>query len=159
MRSSHREYLMVMNSPIVTSARYFVTIATSGFLLLKAVKNLFFSSHAGRRPCSGCTARDAFYRYLDLLDLGIVEALGFPCLVLLLLLKEHQDALHTAGGHFEVDVPQGVTFVLADIAVSKSSVVGYHEVGYWFRISGASSPWVTISYCMLMFSMLYDMSP
>ena len=39
------------------------------------------------------------------------------------VLKEHQDPLHAAGGHVEVDIPEGVSLVSAYFSVPQNPVI------------------------------------
>ena len=41
--------------------------------------------------------------------------------------KEHQDPLHAAGGHIEVEIPEGVTLVSGNFLVPQNMVIEDHE--------------------------------
>ena len=83
----------------------------------------------------------------------IVEALRVASKGLLCgnILEEHQDALHAAGGHVKINVPEDVALVSADFTVLQYPVI---RIARRPPYSGC----VTISYSRLMFSMSYEAS-
>ena len=56
---------------------------------------------------------------------GVIEGLSVTRKGLLrgTILKEHQYTLHAAGGHVEVDIPNGVALVFSDFAVAEDAIV------------------------------------
>ena len=73
------------------------------------------------------------------------------------VLKEHQDLLHAAGGHVEVDIPKGVALVSGNFSVPQNPVIEDRKAAVvLIAIMRASSGCVTISYSRLMFSMSYE---
>ena len=61
---------------------------------------------------------DLHFRYF-----WVEEALGVASKGLLHILEEHQDALHAAGGHVEIDIPEGIALVFADFEVAEHPVI------------------------------------
>ena len=39
------------------------------------------------------------------------------------ILQEHQDALHAAGGHVEIDIPEGIALVFAYFSMPQNPVI------------------------------------
>ena len=59
----------------------------------------------------------------------VIEGLGVASEGLLRgnILKEHQDPLHAAGGYVEVDIPEGVALIFANLSVPQKLVVQDRE--------------------------------
>ena len=106
LRSSHREYVLVKNSPRLTSARArsFATVPTSGWrLTARRCRKvlLFLIPHLiGAHPLTVELVGDTLDGDLHFRYLGVVKGLSVASEGLLRgdILEEHQDALHAAGG-------------------------------------------------------------
>ena len=58
------------------------------------------------------------------------------------VLKEHQDPLHAAGGHVEVDIPEGVTLVSGNFSVPQNPVIEDREAAVVLIGDHASQLWM-----------------
>ena len=58
------------------------------------------------------------------------------------ILKEHQDPLHAAHGHVEVDVPEGVALVSAYFSVPLNPVIEDHKAAVVLIGDHASQLWL-----------------
>ena len=47
------------------------------------------------------------------------------------ILEEQQDALHAAGGHVEIDIPEGVALVFANFSVPQYPVIQDREAALY----------------------------
>ena len=75
------------------------------------------------------------------------------------ILQEHQDALHAAGGHVYVDVPEGVRLVHCHLPVPQYPVIEDRKAAFvLLSIIRASSGRVTMSYSRDIPSMWFEAS-
>ena len=81
---------------------------------------------------------DLHFRYL-----GVVKGLSVASEGLLRgdILEEHQDALHAAGGHVEVDVPEGVRLVHCHLPVPQYPVIQDRKVAFVLVVDHSGQLW------------------
>ena len=103
LRSSHREYLLVKNSPRLTSARArsFRTFLLRGEAYCRAMLQIFLclvphliGAHSLTVEWAGDPlGGDLYFRYFGVVSVASEGLLRGN------ILEEHQGALHAAGGH------------------------------------------------------------
>ena len=81
---------------------------------------------------------DLHFRYL-----GIVKGLSVASEVLLRgdILEEHQDGLHVAGGHVQVDVPEGVRLVYWHLSVPQYPVIQDRKAAFVLVVDRSDQLW------------------
>ena len=59
------------------------------------------------------------------------------------ILKEHQDGLHAAGGHVEIDIPEGVALVFADFSVPQNPVKQDRKTAFVLVVDHSGQIWLS----------------
>ena len=98
----------------------------------------------GTHPLTKELVGDPLDRNLNLRYFRVIEGLRVASEGLLRgnVLKEHQDPLHAAGGHVEVDIPEGVAFVSAYSSVPQNLVIEDGEAAVVLNGDHASQLWL-----------------
>ena len=87
---------------------------------------------------------DPLDRDLNLRYFRVIEGLRVASEGLLRggVLEEHQDPFHAAGGHVEVDIPEGVALVPGDFSVAQHPVIEDREAAVVLIGDHASQLWL-----------------
>ena len=59
------------------------------------------------------------------------------------ILKDHQDAIHAAGGHIEIDIPEGVALVFADFSVPQYPVIQDRKAAFVLVVDHSGQLWLS----------------
>ena len=115
-----------------------MTLNTRRKVLLCLVPHLI-----GAHPLTVTLVGDALDDDLHFRYVGVVKGLSVASEGLLRgdILEEHQDALHAAGGHVKVDIPEGVRLVQCHLPVPQYPVIQDRKAAFVLVVDHSGQLW------------------